>query len=125
MKSRERLTTLEDAKRAFAPFVNEMDRLDTRPCKDCGALSVLKNNAIYCEECRDRRAAEANRLARRNRRQRDTLARREAAGVIKKSGCFLVLAANCSHCGGPFAPKRSTARYCGARCRVAAHRAKA
>src|SRR5262245_32696017 len=30
----------------------------------------------------------------------------------------------CQHCGQSFTPERSTARYCGARCRVAAHRAK-
>lgn len=29
----------------------------------------------------------------------------------------------CVHCGVTFAPKRSTARYCSTRCRVAAHRA--
>jgi hypothetical protein len=30
----------------------------------------------------------------------------------------------CDRCGGRFTPERSTGRYCGARCRVAAHRAK-
>ena len=29
----------------------------------------------------------------------------------------------CSHCGATFTPKRSTARFCSTRCRVAAHRA--
>jgi hypothetical protein len=29
----------------------------------------------------------------------------------------------CAHCGEPFTPARSDARYCSGRCRVAAHRA--
>ena len=32
---------------------------------------------------------------------------------------------SCAHCGATFTPKRSTARYCSTRCRVAAHRAQA
>lgn len=30
----------------------------------------------------------------------------------------------CAHCAGPIEGRRSLARYCGARCRVAAHRAR-
>ena len=46
----------------------------------------------------------------------------------KKTGALPVWVAGsvaCSHCGATFTPKRSTARFCSAACRVAAHRASA
>ena len=33
-----------------------------------------------------------------------------------------LLPRRCAHCGRPFLPERTTARYCGGKCRVAAWR---
>jgi hypothetical protein len=75
------------------------------------------------------RIAESKRRYRRQRRDLQKTARRLAAGHLKKidlkSGYFLMpCPVPCVHCGAEFQPQRSSARYCGARCRVAAHRAK-
>jgi hypothetical protein len=70
------------------------------------------------------RAAEANRVYQRKRRRKETLQRKEAAGHIRVSGFFALVTGTCTHCGESFHPKRSSARYCSTRCRVAAHRAK-
>jgi hypothetical protein len=70
------------------------------------------------------RAAEANRENQRRRRNRETIERRIAAGHLKQtSGFLLTVRPACAHCGETFVPKRTTARYCSTRCRVAAHRA--
>jgi hypothetical protein len=83
-------------------------------CKDCGKEIW---NSHYCCACAALRTAEANRRAQRRRRQREKQRRHEAAGLVQG-------ALACAHCGKRFSPKRSSARYCGARCRVAAHRHK-
>jgi hypothetical protein len=61
---------------------------------------------LFCRRCRRK---EHNRLAMRQRRG--------SAEPYKPRPC--------AHCGERFTPERSTGRYCGARCRVAAHRANA
>jgi hypothetical protein len=78
-----------------------------------------------CRMCVAERAAEANRAYQRKRRRRETLQRKEAAGHLQGKGFFrFAVMVPCAHCGEKFKPQRTTARYCSARCRVAAHRAK-
>jgi hypothetical protein len=95
-----------------------------RKCPGCKQRKPMRWSVLYCTDCRTERAKEANRRAQRKRRQRETYQRREAAGLVKRSKSFYTLQATCAHCGQPFTPERSSARYCSARCRVAAHRAK-
>ena len=118
-----RLSELEEAIRAASAFLPDNYRV-WRPCQNCGEDSSMWCNAKYCQVCAQERAKEANRRAQQKRRRRDTRQRQEAAGLIKNPGFFSILQADCAHCGQPFKPERSTARYCGARCRVAAHRAR-
>jgi hypothetical protein len=79
-------------------------------------------HARYCSDCRDWLAAESNREYQRKRRARAKKQRHLDAGFLTSSGthCF----PRCAHCGEGFFPKRTTARYCSTRCRVAAHRSK-
>jgi hypothetical protein len=54
----------------------------------------------------------------------------QAAGLVvqREQGPFLLVEGvkgRCRHCGQEFERLRTTARFCSARCRMAAHRAKA
>jgi hypothetical protein len=120
----EQLRSLERTIRDAAEMRRFLRSVD-RACADCGVEYFMDRCARYCDECAERRRAEANREAQRRRRQRETRQRRLAAGVWKRTEHFLVGAAvACANCGETFPPERTTARYCSTRCRVAAHRAK-
>jgi len=70
-------------------------------CQGCGRFFYLTDvRRTTCNGCR----AKAEREKKRRQRGTDLSARA------------------CQHCGATFTPKRSTARFCSTRCRVAAHR---
>jgi hypothetical protein len=76
-----------------------------------------------CLACSATRQAEANRVYQRKRRQREKAERRLAAGLLKAAGAFTIeVGAACAHCGTAFQPRRTTAQFCSAKCRVAHHR---
>jgi hypothetical protein len=82
-------------------------------------------NARMCGACYALRQAQANRANQRKRRQWEKRKRHLAAGLLQKNAYFVMAAEiRCAHCGEPFRPQRSSARYCSVRCRVAAHRNK-
>jgi hypothetical protein len=96
-----------------------------KKCVRCGEHYLGFGRGRYCGSCRRARIAEARRRYQRKCRQRETALRKEAAGHILGTGDFrIVRKVRCAHCGKPFKPQRTTARYCGTRCRVAAHRSK-
>jgi hypothetical protein len=97
-------------------------------CQDCGAVERMHVRTTRCTACREKHRAEANRESQRARRGRETIRRRLAAGMMKVvvHGDMQIAVSTpfpCRHCGEPFRPKQSTARFCSARCRVAWHRA--
>ena len=96
-----------------------------KTCVRCRERYMGFGRGWYCATCRQARIAEAKRRYQRKRRQRETAKRKEAAGHFLGTGFFrIVLKVSCAHCGKRIKPKRSTARYCSTRCRVAANRAK-
>ena len=91
-------------------------------CRDCGRVEERGAQAVRCRACADAHARE-----RQTCRQR--LARNLKAGLVvrREQGIFLLTEAvkgRCEHCGQEFERQRTTARFCSARCRMAAHRAK-
>jgi hypothetical protein len=89
-----------------------------RKCQNYRKEMLLQNpHTRYCSDCAARRQAEANRRAQQWRRYWEKQRRHEAAGLVQG-------ALACAHCGKEFHPRRSSGRYCGVRCRVAAHRAR-
>jgi hypothetical protein len=72
----------------------------------------LDRNSLHCDQC-------ARLECKRLRTERKRLATR-----LKRGSDEPYEPRPCSHCGQPFTPERSTARYCSTRCRVAFHRAK-
>ena len=77
-------------------------------CKSCGREMV--SGTDICKHCKRDRVRQMN--AARSRRYR------YRAGLVKHR--FIE---TCPVCGKEFRPKRSTARFCSSRCRVASHRA--
>ena len=55
---------------------------------------------------------------------RDARLNRERVARYRERNPRQPLQVNCAHCGETFTPQRSTATFCTAKCRVAAHRAK-
>src|SRR5262249_34056725 len=98
--------------------------LREKTCVRCRERYLGLGRGWYCPSCREERIAEAKRLYKWKRRQREKFNRRKQAGMIPLTISFSRCEAPCAHCGEVFTPQRSTARYCGARCRVAANRAK-
>jgi hypothetical protein len=78
-------------------------------CPACGTL-IAANRGKPCAACKVERKRAKHREFSRSYRRRH--------GLVQSFGIE-----SCSHCGEVFSPKRSTARFCSARCRVAAHRA--
>jgi hypothetical protein len=96
-----------------------------RVCPSCGRTAPMTRRSRYCLDCLKERKALANPAYQRRHRQRQKLRRRIEAGHVVATGRLtLGVRRHCDRCGVLFSPERSTARYCGARCRVAAHRAK-
>ena len=91
-------------------------RFTLQPCQSCSA-DMLRDplrrswQADHCQRC----LREIKRAS--NRKSAKTY--RINNGMVKTP-----LFVDCAHCGERFAPKRSTATFCTAKCRVAAHRAK-
>ena len=83
------------------------------PGPDCGVLTAwrvdVRHSRVRCSNCELERERSFNRRASKNYWMRN--------GLIK-TPLFL----ECQHCGQRFQPKRSNARFCSARCRVASHR---
>lgn len=78
-------------------------------CPACGAL-IASNYGKPCQSCRvERRRAKCREFSRNYRRRH---------GLVQSFPM-----AQCAHCSELFEPKRSTAKFCSTRCRVAAHRA--
>ncbi len=86
--------------------------LDVRPATcACGTIYLLPFGASYprfprCHACDNARQAERQRRYRARRRRRSATQRHTV----------------CAHCGTKMTPQRTTRRYCGASCRVAALR---
>ena len=80
-----------------------------RECPDCGRH--MCDGSVRCNHCELDRQRMFNRKAAKNYRVRN--------GLIKTP-----LYVECHHCGKKFQPKRSTAKFCSDRCRVANHRAR-
>jgi hypothetical protein len=90
-------------------------------CPDCGKVEVRGVGARRCRECADRHARERRVDAQRTRRLL-------AAGLVERQACGVIsllapVKGVCAQCGAEFERRRTTARYCSAKCRVAAHRA--
>ena len=94
-------------------------------CPDCGKEAFRGRQAKRCWECTKAAAREWRRKCQQQRRA-------VAAGLLVrlpgqgKWGCCAIVPAKyaCARCGAEFRPRRTTARYCSTRCRVAAHREK-
>jgi len=96
------------------PTVKPFD-IWTRECPECDGKFILlrtagkktfgRGGAIRCQGCQQKAVREQ--WKRYKRRQRNHQPKPVA----------------CAHCGEEFTPKRSTATFCSAKCRVAAHRA--
>jgi hypothetical protein len=97
-----------------------------RTCQRCRQKKRMAAGVRICLACKEQQQAEANRANQRRRRRRERAKRRIEAGFLKRTGPLFLVDnhATCAHCGANFEAKRTTARYCSTRCRVAAHRAK-
>jgi hypothetical protein len=107
-------------------------RLNPRKCFsfhriDCGCGVRVRrgNRASRCEACQAARALERRRAGQRERRA--IKAGLLGPDLVMQDGRILypAIPAACLRCGESFTPKRTTARFCSVRCRVAHHRAKA
>ena len=90
-------------------------------CKQCGREELRGCLAELCSECQRERTKQRKAVAQRIRRRE----RSERFERIVVNDGFAVLAPvefTCGHCGATFIPKRKTARYCSAKCRVYARR---
>ena len=79
-------------------------------------IKAEKANGTYVPTLRELLWAEEG-ASRRRTRNAEWMRRKRAASPSQHP------LQSCAHCGTSFEPKRSTARYCSTRCRVAAHRA--
>lgn len=91
-------------------------------CTEAGELLCFS-----CSYERRRRGDEQLRLCRQCRQPRHVLSDfpYPACSQTVCNGCRIEKKRQplpCGHCGKPFTPKRSDARYCSGRCRTAAHR---
>ena len=83
-----------------------------RPCDQCGQLHarrVLISGTMKCTDCVAANERKASAKSSADYRTRNRQPKQPVT---------------CSHCGKSFMPQRSTATFCTAKCRVAAHRAK-
>jgi hypothetical protein len=108
----------------------------SKTCKDCGTHTRIPYAGRHCFLCRELRRREDNRQNQRLRRALVRDCRRHQAGLCVLEtitvGAFTVdrlavvdlavVDVPCQRCGIPFRPRRTTARYCSDKCRVAAHR---
>jgi hypothetical protein len=85
-------------------------------CRDCGKTERRGCNAKRCRDCQRRREGELHLEAQRRRRA-------VGSGRLVPLGSGLVPARlACRRCGREFVPRRATARFCSAKCRVYWHR---
>jgi protein-arginine kinase activator protein McsA len=94
----------------------------------CGTVERMHVLSTLCGECRRKRRAEQNRESQRRRRSREVVYRLLKAGaMVLETHDDAVYAVSspvpCQLCQRPFRPRRSTGRFCSARCRVAWNRA--
>jgi hypothetical protein len=101
-------------------------------CADCGCESRFSWPSAFCTETGELVCCSSKfRLCRRCRQPR----RLEQFGSELLWPCESTICngcrvtptrqpLQCAHCGNPFAPTRSDARFCSGRCRTAAHRAR-
>ena len=83
------------------------------PCSQCGQKHARQwkiGGEMKCSDCVANNIRSASRKSSANYRQRNRKTKEPIA---------------CGHCGQQFTPKRSTALFCSAKCRVSANRAKA
>jgi hypothetical protein len=121
-----RLRELEESIKAMAAFLprNRGGGAHTarRACVDCGTEEKMSVKTHRCKACRAKRD-----------RQRQTDRQRERRGIKagliqrKRIGQLPLVQLQpvyrpCEHCGKPFAPRRTTARFCSPKCRVYHHR---
>jgi hypothetical protein len=83
----------------------------TLVCKACGRPERRpgRTRSTLCGECQRRRGVD-------RQRQRRCL----RAGLVTATG--EPVGRKCEHCGEPFVPERTTARFCSPKCRVYFHR---
>lgn len=79
-------------------------------CKLCRRKMAGHGVKGVCAHCK--LAEEREKAAMRSRRYRTRNGLTKAPGVTR-----------CQHCGNTFTPKRSTAKFCSDKCRIASHRA--
>jgi hypothetical protein len=97
-----------------------------RTCTRCGASYLGRRRWRHCPACARAHTALLSRARQQRRRAREKRERHIAAGLARGDGRYIYeeVGRCCDHCGAHFMPKRTTARYCSTRCRVAAHRAR-
>jgi hypothetical protein len=94
-----------------------------KKCAGCGKTGI-RASATRCSECSENHRRQLNTA--RQRRLRAIRAGR--AEVITHVGRHVTyrevkpVAFTCQHCGSMFSPKRTTAKFCSPKCRVAAYR---
>jgi hypothetical protein len=89
-------------------------------CEDCYEPELRGKRATRCRACQEK-------YTRERRCYQQWQRRRLASGLlVRKDTDVLRLVGTaprtCGHCGGEFLPEHTTARYCSAKCRMAAHR---
>ena len=123
----------EDALRRLAALFPRRPSWYVKPvrCEDCGKVERRGVTAVRCGACAARRARERQTYRQRLARhlKAGLVARNPAAGPVvrRERGIVLPVEAvkgRCEHCDQEFERLRTTARFCSARCRMAAHRAK-
>ena len=90
-------------------------------CKECGRKELRGYLAELCSECQRERTKQRKAEAQRARR-RKRCGRFERIVVNESFAVLTPVEFTCGHCGATFIPKRKTARYCSAKCRVYACR---
>jgi hypothetical protein len=117
-----------DAIKAAAPFLPRFRgggaHSDWRVCVDCGTEEEMSVKTHRCKACRAKRDRE-----RQTDRQRERRRLKSGLWQLKRVGQLPITQLQpvkrpCEHCGEPFIPQRTTARFCSTKCRVYHHRRK-
>lgn len=91
----------------------------------CGVVERMHVKSWLCTACRRRRRAEQNRRTQFYRRRHERYLRKLATGVVVHYPYGSIIeprSVPCQQCAEAFQPRRTTAKFCSTRCRVAWHR---
>jgi hypothetical protein len=114
------LAARQDGARRRAQWLERMHAVLT--CPECGTEERRDIRSSRCTACQKQRRRERRREAQQRRRQYKAAAAGDRVKTTEFFQFIIPLEVSCRQCGKRFAPQRTSAQYCSARCRVAAWR---